>query len=483
MVKNALEINVLPEFDRGVSAKEAKSYLNRLESDLFLKHNNGTPAKDIIGVYTSAMDHLLQVLYNNAKKDVLERTGKRKIVTALVAMGGYGRRELNPHSDIDLMLLYNGRLDKAIEELSKKFMYVLWDTGLDIGFSVRSVNQCLNLIRDDHKTMTSLLDSRLLAGGRSAYDILLKRFEKMMTPRYKDRFIKEKLEESRERQAKYGGTVYILEPNIKEGKGGLRDFHTVMWVARLTKGIVNKDMLASSGLLFHDQLDKLLKSVEFLWRIRNDLHFNFKKKSDQLTFDSQERIAKLFGYKDTNSSLGVEAFMRDYYLYANRIDRYSSLVISRLIYKPKKGVSFGRGRYRTINSDFNILNGMLALKDEVDVRKVPELLIKTFECSQLYLIDIHPVTIESISGSFSIVDDGFRALPAVNKTFLRIIGRKKGLYDVLKKMHSVGFLGRYIPEFRDITCKVQHDLYHVYTVDVHSLFCREGVGTTFFRGI
>ncbi len=453
-----------------ITLEDAKTYLNGLESQLLSRHLSGAPGRQITDIYTKGIDLFIKRLYEDALKRFL--TGYTGTQSCLVAIGGYGRGELNPRSDIDLMLLYKGRLDKSIESICKKLLYLLWDTGLDIGFSIRSVKESIDLACSDSKTMTSFLDSRLISGNATVYDTFLSRlYRRVITPN-KKRLIDVKLNESRLRQERYGGSVYILEPNVKEGKGGLRDIHTALWISRIKERGSNLDSLVHKGIITLDEKIGIEESVDFLLRIRNDLHFTNRKKVDQLTFDSQERISALFGYTDTGSSLGVESFMRDYYLHANRINYCSTILISRLTYKsvtPLKELKERiTGRY--VGRWCRIHQGMIALKVEPPIDDTPSVFFDVFEAAQEHGLEIHPLTKEWIKRNLFLIDDDFRRSPIYNKRFLNIIGRRSGVYEALNNMHSVGFLGRYIPEFENVTFKVQHDLYHIYTVDVHSLF-------------
>lgn len=445
-----------------LTLEEIKAYLKKLHSYLLSKHLQGESGISIMRAYTGCIDSLLKNLYTTYRR------GSEKGF-CLVAMGGYGRGELNPRSDIDIMLLYEKRLTPEIEALGKDLFYTLWDAGLDVGFSVRSIQDCLALVKEDLKTMTALLDSRFLLGEEGIYQTLMEGFKEKVLRRHKKRFIEEKIRESKTRHERYGDSVYILEPNVKEGKGGLRDIHTLIWIGKVGEGIDGWDGFVTKGFLREEGRREIETSMDFLCRIRNDLHFHSRKKMDQLTFDAQERIAELLGYTALPSASGVERFMGDYYFHASRISRYTSMLTSRLLHRPERGIVW-RLRSRSIDKAYRILKGMIFLEDEAILNSSPSLLIKAFQYSQRFNLPLHPHTREAIIRNLRLVDEGFRRSPEVNRIFLEILKGKGDVYRVLEEMHSTGFLGTYIPEFKDITHRVQHDLYHIYTVDIHSLF-------------
>ncbi len=444
-----------------VDQRDIKGYLRDFRATLLSRHLKGESGLSLVRSYTEVIDHLLKDLYRS-----FLRGGEEGF--CLVAMGGYGRGELNPGSDVDVMLLYRKGLSPQIESLGKDLFYTLWDGGLDAGFSARSINECLALVRDDLKTMTALLDSRYLIGDRRVYDDLMRAFKGRVLRREGKRFIEEKLRESEIRHERYGDSIYILEPNVKDGKGGLRDLHTALWIGKL-KGLEGWKDLVERGFVKEEEWRELERAMEFLHRIRNDLHLQSRKKMDQLTFDAQERIADLFGYTDLPDISRVERLMGDYYSHADTVSRYTDLSISRLLHKPERGVVH-RLRSRRIDEAFRVTRGMVYLKERELLKRSPVLMLKAFSHSQALDLPLHPQTREMIMKNLHLVDEGFRRAEGARRIFFDIIKAKKGIYRTLKMMHDTGFLGAFIPEFRHITHRVQHDLYHIYTVDIHSLF-------------
>src|SRR6185369_10344484 len=246
----------------------------------------------------------------------------------------YGRGELNPFSDIDIMFLHDGVLPSAtVEDIAQKLLYFLWDMRLDVGYSVRKVADCVEMVAADGTVKTALMDARFLSGSRLLFANLTKVIFSQILPKSSDSFIKEKMADMKSRREKYGSTVYLLEPNLKEGEGGLRDLQTAIWVARVKYKFTNPKELIIKGVLNEEELDSYHAALDFLWRIRNELHYFSGRKNDQLTFDAQVHLAEFFGYRDRERVLAVEDFMRDYYRQANRVEHFSSSLVSRCIWR------------------------------------------------------------------------------------------------------------------------------------------------------
>lgn len=442
-----------------------KEYLSKGEAVLRKKHLKEKTGAEICRSYTSLIDDLLKSIFTVKSSDV-----KCAESVALAAIGGYGRGELNIRSDIDLMLLYRKRITPSIEELTEKMLYILWDTGLDLGFSIRSVDECISLAKDDLKTMTSLLDLRFLIGDRELFDILNESVRKDLFNRKRARaFIDEKISESRSRHQKYGGSVYILEPNVKEGEGGLRDIHTALWAIKARNARHLEPY--SLGLISERGRSELEGSLDFILWVRNELHFHTMRKTDQLTFDHQERIAKLLGYGDTEHVLAVEAFMQRYYKHATGVNHYSNLMLSRCLHRDenKRKPFFWPKKRVKIDKNYTIADNVLTVRDRDAFSREPEAIIKAFEYSQAFKAEIDQDTKDLILSRLDHARTEDFASEDVSASFIKIL-KGKDIYRTLSEMYKLKFLEKYIPEFSEIVCRVQHDLYHVYTVDAHTLF-------------
>lgn len=441
-----------------------KEYLAESDKTLREAHLRGATGMDVCTSCSGIIDDILKALYE-LKSGTLGAPGQ----TAMVATGGFGRGELNVRSDIDLMLLYSKRITPEIKALTEQMLYILWDTGLDMGFSLRSVDDCIDLAREDLKTMTSLLDRRFIIGDPALFARLNASIvKKLFGARRAAVFIDEKLEESKERREKYGGSVYILEPNVKEGEGGLRDLHTARWVVGAKNG-GRMDGPGAEALLSAQDSKTLAGSLEFLLWVRNELHFETNRKTDQLSFEHQERISGLLDFKETDRALAVESFMQQYYRHASNIDHYSGLILSRSLQGEKKRSTLWPGKKTAIDENFELSGSVLRLKDPGALKKDPAVSIKIFEYAQAFNAEIDQPTRDALLGFLEHAGAELRTSKSVSESFLKIL-RGTRVFTVLNEMRKLRFLDTYIPEFAEISCMVQHDLYHVYTVDVHTLF-------------
>ncbi|MEE9542610.1 MAG: [protein-PII] uridylyltransferase, partial [Thermodesulfobacteriota bacterium] len=443
--------------------EEIKEILLSFETRLKKLHQEEVSGGDVVREYTLFIDQLLKELFEKlTKKYLINET------VSLIALGGYGRSELNLRSDVDLMLVYKKKITPAVKELTEKLLYILWDSGLDVGFSIRSVKESIALARDDLKTLTALLDTRLITGDTTLHNELERAvYTKLLSGGRSASFIEEKRAENRTRHTRFGGTVYILEPNVKEALGGLRDIHTARWIVQAKT--LKKDVdLIRDGFLSEDEATEFCKSFDFLLWIRNELHFLTLRKTEQLSFSHQVHISRILGLKDTERALAVEEFMQIYYGHASNISRLSELIISRALGAPKKGL-FKGVKKKEIDRDFTLVDDMVSVNSDAIFSEDPSKMIRAFEYSQTFSADIDTNTCDQILKNLYRFDDTHRSSKSVASTFIKIL-KGKNTYKALEAMHNLRFLETYIPEFKDIKFKVQHDLYHVYTVDVHTLF-------------
>ena len=436
-----------------------KEHLSSSEEELRKAHLSSRGGMDVCTSYSGIIDDVLRTLYRLSSDEVGDGGP-----TAMVAIGGYGRGELNLRSDIDLMLLYDKKLNPRIKALTEKMLYILWDTGLDMGFSLRSVDECITLAKSDLNTKTSLLDRRFIMGDPALVGLLDKGIVKRLFPkRALGSFIDEKLEESRKRHKRYGGSVYILEPNVKEGEGGLRDLHIARWVLRAANPVGESE---PGELLSARERKELDASLDFLLWVRNDMHFETNRKTDQLTFDHQERISALLDYSENDRGLAVEAFMQHYYKHASKIKHCSSLMLSRSLQGRKRTKAWFK-KAKRLDKNFDLFDGVISLRDAGPLD--PASSVKAFEYVQTFGAELDSLARDALMSFFEGAGTGLGGSKKVGRSFLKILAGEK-VFNVLSEMRKLKFLDTYIPEFADVSCKVQHDLYHVYTVDVHTLF-------------
>ncbi len=451
----------------------ARAYLEHHRELILKDHRGGASGHQVVGSLTSMFDTLIRNLYRSILADIpREEVGS----CALIAIGGYGRAELNPNSDIDIMFYYSGKDQPFAERLSERMLYLLWDLGLEIGYSVRTEKDCLDMAAKDITARTALLDSRLLVGDEELYSQYDRSVFQTVLAQNTRGFIREKMEENDRRLRKYGSSVFLLEPNIKEGEGGLRDLHTALWVARvkfkarslrelIIKGVINEQ----EGRAFEDALD-------YLWRIRNELHFLSNRKNDQVYFDHQEKIAQFLGYVDNRRALAVEQYMQDFYSHATETEHIASSLINKAVQiSDPGGKIIGYFTRRSVDDGFYILRGELRATGNDIFEKDPTRIMKAFVLSQRQGVKLSVSLKSLIRDSLPLINDRVRRSKAMNEGFLTILRQPQGMTETLKDMHHLQVLNRFIPEFGRIFCKVQHDAYHIYTVDIHSLFAVEEI--------
>ena len=462
------------EEKRGAYLAAAREFLEHFREELKRGHREGEAGTQVVESITAMTDALVTRLFT-ALSDDLQISAKSGEL-ALVAIGGYGRGELNPYSDLDLMFLYSGKDSKRVEEVANRLLYFLWDLRLDVGYSVRTLADCVEMANNDVTVKTALLDARLLTGSEQLFKELKKTMVAQVLAKRSDAFIAEKLEELKKRREKYGSSVYILEPNLKEGEGCLRDLHTAMWVAKIKYKVDEPRELVIKGVLSEEEVGIYFAALDYLWRIRNELHYLAGRKNDQLTFDAQTSIARFFGYEDRGNTLGVEQFMQDFYLHANRVEHFSSVLITKCSQREEGARKIlGYFTRRPVGEGFYVMKGELVVPDESVIDKDPIRLMRIFEYAQKQGVAIGLGAKGLIRDNLDLVNDKFRRSKEAHASFFNILQSEKGVGETLQQMHHLGFLNRFIPEFERIYCKVQHDVYHIYTVDTHTLFAVEEI--------
>ncbi len=417
--------------------------------------------KEFLRQHSDMVDGLVRKAFQKAQSQVSAQS------ICLVAVGGYGRGELAPYSDVDLLLLYSLSQKEALPPLVEKILYPLWDLGLDVSCSSRSINECIKLAQSDLHVKTSLMDARYLDGEYEFFRKLYSLFTKKILHRKVQRFADGLAKDLYLRNQKYQDPNYALEPNIKEGEGGLRDFQIGRWIIRAKYKTDRWD-----SILFPDHSRMLEKSLQFLWSVRNQLHFLAGRRQDDLTFEMQEKIAPKLGFPDGTD--GIEEMMRQYHLSTQGISNFVRDILERAFYEPsswKKIYSFLQRK--KIDDNFGIAYGELHLLDPVTFRRDPPQLMTLFAYCQSHQVKMDFRMEEAVIEALPFVDDCFRDSEEVNQTFLSILRNGQRVDHLLRKMHELGFLSRYIPEFSAVEGRVHYDLYHVHPVDIHSILAVE----------
>ncbi|MEZ5834207.1 MAG: [protein-PII] uridylyltransferase [Geminicoccaceae bacterium] len=391
---------------------------------------------------------------------------------ALVAVGGYGRAELAPASDIDLLFLHPYKITPHLEQMTEFLLYKLWDLGLKVGQATRSVDECIKLARSDLTVETALLEARLVWGSSSLFEDLQRRFRQDVVSGNEQAFIEGKLAERDARHERVGDSRYFLEPNIKEGKGGLRDLHTLMWLGRFLYDTDDPARLVEHGVLTREALGTFRRSQRFLWGVRCQLHYLTGRAEERLTFDLQPEIARRMNYRDRGRTLGVERFMKHYYLVAKNVGVLTRIFCAAFEEQHRRKPRFslhrlGFGRQRI--DGFEVAGGRLTLADTHLFEKEPVRMIELFRIAQARDLDIHPTALTAISQNLKRIDRSVCTSPEANRLFLEILTDRSDPAIALTRMNDAGVIGRFIPDFGRIVALMQHNLYHVFTVDEHTI--------------
>jgi [protein-PII] uridylyltransferase len=445
----------------GIDVGSCKAALAAAGANLSERFLRGEPVTGLVRARSDLVDRLLGGLWRQHAA-LLEESA------ALVAVGGYGRGELHPSSDIDIMLLADEELPPGAEAALGAFVAALWDVGLEIGHSVRTVAQCREQAEADITVTTTLMEARLLAGPER----LLAALEEAISPAGiwpADEFFAAKRQEQRARHHRYDDTAYRLEPNVKGSPGGLRDIQMIGWVARRRFGVAAIDGLVEHGFLTEEQLRVLKDGRAFLWRVRFGLHVLTGRREDRLLFDHQTRLAQMLGYEDASYTLAVEQFMQRYYRTVMELSRQNEMLLQlfeeALLRDPDASPE-------PLNERFEVSNGYLQTVNEQVFRREPSALLELFLllAQNPHVRGVSAVTVELIRRHLYLIDEEFRQNPRNHRLFLAILRAPVGVTHQLRRMNLYGVLGLYIPSFGRIVGRMQYDLFHAYTVDEHTLF-------------
>ena len=495
-----------PPTDSGSDVRDTRKAVLDLLQDalttgrqrLHQNHLAGASGHAIVQGHAYLMDVLLCRIY----RLVHQGQEDAKETFSLVATGGYGRGELAPFSDIDLLFLLPENIsltrqrEKAggvasmsmftkpfgtgdtgdtglcvssrerVTQRVEQMLYCLWDLRLDVGHAVRTINDCLQLARQNVEIRTSMLESRFLSGDpelfTSYYDTL---FAKVLE-RGPEAFLRAKLVEQRKRHERFGNSLFYLEPNVKENPGGLRDIQTFSWISKYRYQVKKVRELIPRNLITQKEYNTFIRCQSFLKRVRNALHYRAGRREDRLTFQHQIEIATEFGYKDRRGMRSVEQFMRRYYKVSRQAGNLSWIFLRKYQEEHRRLHWWNR---RSLEACFHLHGDKVTVVDQDVFRKKPINIMKLFEVGQRHLKSIHPETLRQVSRNLSLIGHTFRKDPEVAALFLKMLNGERAVAWVLRRMSISGVLGRYLPEFGRIIGQSQHDLFHIYTVDEHTI--------------
>jgi [protein-PII] uridylyltransferase len=453
-----------------------KKFLKIETQRLHLRHRFGVGGAPVTAARSLIVDLVIERLARMAWQERLG--GTVDVGTfAVVALGGYGRQELAPQSDIDILFLHQGRKDAArAAQLSEAILYLLWDVGFNVGHSVRSLGDCITMAKEDIVSRHSMLEARLLWGGAEIFEQLVERLNEEVIEKNKRALLDETMNERAGRYQKFGDAVCLQEPNVKETAGGLRDLHTLLWASRIAHGVMRLPEMVAQGLMPERDAKAIGAAYEFLLRVRNEVHFLTGRKTDLLSLDLQQQVARNLRYADTTEQQASEIFMRDYYLHARRLHRLTAAHLQRAVSKQEKRSWFARARAAAAIGGFVMRDGLLDLAESADAVKAEikgeldaERMLLAFGYAQATGANFSAGLQEAVQASLPAVNRAFRAAPTTAQSFLKMLRAKGRVATALRQMHELDFLGKFLPEFGRLTCLVQHDLYHRYTVDEHTL--------------
>jgi [protein-PII] uridylyltransferase len=420
------------------------------------------------------VDQLVRCLYDFASRHVYPQDERNNAgEMAILATGGYGRSELSPFSDIDLMFLLPPQPRRDSEKIIEYILYTLWDCGLKVGHATRTIEQCVELARADLSIRSCLLEARWLWGARGLYDVFEEVFWRKIVGGTGAAFVEAKLAERDARHVRMGDSRYVLEPHIKEGKGGLRDLQTLFWIAKYLYRVKDMGELLDRGIFTAADVRHFRKSQDFLWTVRCHLHYVAGRPEERLTFNVQEIIAKRIGYGDRAGARGVERFMKHYFRVTKTVGDLTRILCAVLEEEHKK--SRRRFRiplwplFRKMPEGFRLDNDRLTFHpDDVIVRE-PVKIFHLFHIAQHYELDIHPHALRRIQQNLRTIDARVRDDPEANRLFVEMLTSEHDPETTLKRMNDAGVFGRFIPDFGRVVAQMQYDMYHVYTVDEHTI--------------
>ena len=407
---------------------------------------------------------------------------------AMLAIGGYGRGVLNPHSDVDILFLHDcaqGKVPPHVNALIKQVLYVLWDIGFKVGHATRSIREACEHANRDNVSKTALLESRFLAGREGLVAEFRHRFEQACMRGQEAKYLAWRQEDQRARHLKYGPTVFLQEPNVKASPGGLRDYHNLLWSLLFLQHDGTSDPLKENAFIHSSERRTLAAANDFLLRVRTDLHYLTKRASDALTLNLQGQIADRFNYPQANTLRRSEAFMRDYYHHARSMALVTETLFERLVQngehpsslpKPVKGLLrlIGRGEPEPEHFDgFYSQNGMIYPEVRDVFKQDPFRLLRVFEHMQDRNLRLSSELEQIIRRRRRLINRTFQYARAARETFISILSKPGKVGRILRAMHEVDLLGDYLPEFGGLTCLVQHEFFHRYSADEHTLVCIE----------
>jgi [protein-PII] uridylyltransferase len=424
--------------------------------------------------YAFLTDQILRLAYDFVTQrlhPVANPTTSERLL--LMAVGGYGRGEMALHSDVDIAFVCPWKPTGWTENVIETILYLLWDLGLKVGHSTRTVDELIRVSLGDHTVRTAILEARYIWGDEALYDEAAARFGKEVAAGNVGGFVKEKLDEREARHKRMGDSRYVVEPNIKEGKGGLRDLHALFWIGKYAYRLRSVAELVEVGLFSPAELRQFQRAERFLWAVRCHLHLAAGRAEERLTFDYQREIATRMNYADRPGKSPVERFMRHYFLHAKTVGDLTGVFLAHLDEKfARRGRRIGLPAFRRRPGKlegFMLDRGRLAIPDDDFLAQDPVRLIQMFALADRHGLEIHPLAMRAATRNAKLIDAQVRADPRANALFLDVLTSPRDPETMLRWMNEAGVFGRFIPDFGRVVAQMQFDMYHHYTVDEHSI--------------
>ncbi len=460
------KLEALLASDDAASVKGFRALLDAAHESQCARFLEGEPVETLVHERAGTIDDVIRATWHH-------HAGRLEATADLVAVGGYGRGELHPASDIDLMLLVEDGLPGESNEAISRFLTFLWDIGLEVGHSVRTLADCAEQAKGDVTVLTTLMETRLLSGPGRLFAELPARIgsDQCWSPAA---FFEAKVAEQAERHRRYHDTAYNLEPNVKGSPGGLRDIQTIGWIARRYLGAADLEALVGHGFLTEGQLRILLAGRGFLWKIRFALHLLTGRREDRLLFDHQIKLAKMLGYEDASYTLAVEQLMQRYYRTVMELSRINEMLLQLF----EEAILLDKDAPATpLGPHFQARNGYLEVTEPEVFQREPSTLLEIFLRLEqnIELKGVNARTIALVKQNLWLIDEEFRQNPRHHRLFLEILKAPQGVSRTLKRMNTYGVLGLYLPAFGRVVGRMQYDLFHAYTVDQHTLFVVENL--------
>ncbi|MAV30191.1 MAG: [protein-PII] uridylyltransferase [Cycloclasticus sp.] len=455
-----MSLNKALQIDPSLNVTDVKKRIQSFHDNLLERATSDETIETLIEARSHFIDQLLIDCWHHLLK---QHAGE----LALIATGGYGREELHPYSDIDLLIIFDeSKLDQYKSEL-ESFSTFLWDIGLKPGLSVRTISDCVEQSKLDITVITNLMEARLITGSDAFFADMQNQISinHLWSPA---EFFHEKVAEQEKRHLKFGNTAYNLEPDVKEGPGGLRDIQTIQWVTQRYFGSNSLGELVNHAFLTKSEYRTLIKGQRFLWKVRFELHLLAKRPENRLLFDYQKNLALAFGFEDGENNLAVESFMQQYYRTVMDLERTNELILQIFNEALENKVM----DVVPINESFRVINNYIEVTHPDTFKQDPTALLDIILQLQKHddIKGVRSATIRLIRESLHLIDDEFRSNPRAQRLFLDIIRQPHGITHQFRRMNRYGLLAAYIPAFNDIIGRMQYDLFHAYTVDQHTLF-------------